>query len=261
MSSRARLPASHGTRRVTKLDSIQSASLHTAALQEQLREARASRQGLSVMGITGNHHALSGQQTPAIKPRTLEPCVLQTGPVRLPAAQLPFPMPTWTLPAKASGRLWTPPGGTRPGTSWQWPGTLEWPVKVWDGPLPAQSTVLDTSTVPDIRKESITGEMRENASQPGRISVSQWLTQANPQLNVVNSGQLDGSLRQPIVIKDDPTRSAYRAWPTIDLVEEEQEQGEGTGQFHEYVKVRHKVEYRDRKTGKIITDPRRSSKY
>ena len=109
---KSKTPNISGTRRATKLDIIRSASLHTVALEEQLREARASRQGLSAMGLTGAQHALPSQQTPAIIPRMLEPRGLQNGQARLPTAQLPFPMPTWTLPTKVHGKLWTPPGGT-----------------------------------------------------------------------------------------------------------------------------------------------------
>ena len=50
-------PDVSGTRRVTKLDIIRAASLNTASLEEQLREARASRPELSTAGLTGAQRA------------------------------------------------------------------------------------------------------------------------------------------------------------------------------------------------------------
>ena len=52
-------PDVSGTRRVTKLDIICAASINTAALEEQLREARASQPELSTTGPTGAQTAKS----------------------------------------------------------------------------------------------------------------------------------------------------------------------------------------------------------
>ena len=67
---KSQTPNVSGTRRVTKLDIIRSASLHTASLEEQLREARASRPEMSAIGLTGAQHAPLSQT--ANVPRTLE---------------------------------------------------------------------------------------------------------------------------------------------------------------------------------------------
>ena len=135
--------------------------------------------------------------------------------------------------------------------------TLEWPVKVWEDPLPAPATRLDRPAVPDTRTESPTGEARKDASRRGGIRVSPWLTQANPQASRGNYNQMNGSPDQPIIIKDDPTRSDYRTWPTIDLIDEDQDPEGRTAQVREYVRIRHDVEYRDTRTGETITDPKR----
>ena len=68
---------------------------------------------------------------------------------------------------------------------------------------------------------------------------------------------MNGSSDQPIIIKDDPTRSDYRTWPTINLTDEDRNPEGRTAQVREYVRIRHDVEYRDTRTGEMITDPKR----
>ena len=157
-------PDVSGTRRVTKLDIIRAASLNTASLEEQLREARASQPELSAAGLTGAQRAPLSQTA------------------RPPTTQLPFPMPTWTVPAKVHGKLWTPPGGTQPKNSWRWPQTLEWPVQVWEDPLPTPATRLDRPAAPGTQ-DRVTHRRGEKGRKP-----TWW----NKGVSMVDSGQPPG---------------------------------------------------------------------
>ena len=176
---------------------------------------------------------------------------------------------------------------------WRWPGTINWPVGVWSNPLPLQPTSQDTLAEPVVRMEPVTEEVKEgqnnlvvsrqeivetteptwppspgqllappegyedeNKNQHGRVNVARWLTNSTTQLDFVNLDQLGRSITQPIVIDADPTRSAYRTWPTVNLVEEDKEYGEGAVHLPEFTKVRHEVEDKDKRTKKVIRDPR-----
>ena len=204
-------PDVSGTRRVTKLDIIRAASLNTTSLEEQLREARASQPELSTAGLTGAQPA-----------RPLTTHIL-------------FPMPTWTVPAKVHGKLWTLPDVTQPGKNWMWPKTLEWSVQVWEDPLPTAGP--DRPAASATQTKPPTGGERTKASRRGEIRVSPWLIQANPQAGQGQHHPMNGSSDQPIIVKDDPTRSDFRTWPTITLTEEEQSPEGRTAQVREYVRI------------------------
>ena len=219
-----------GTRRVTKLEIIRAASLNTDSLEEQLKQALASQPGLAPAVPTGD-------QTAGALP-----------------TQLPCPMPIWKIPTKVQGRLWTPPEARQPGPAWRWPPTLEWPVQVWEDPLPATATGSPTASATQAR--TLTGGDKTREDRQGKIRVSPWLIQANPQAGHSQPPPMDGSPARPFVIEDDPTRSDFRTWPTITLTEEQSPEGK-TASVRESGRVLHDVEYRDAKTGEEITEPKR----
>ena len=97
-----------GNQHTTRIDIIRAASLHTDSLEEQLKQALAAQPGSAAAGV-------------------------------LPT-QLPCPMPSWEVPTKVQGKLWTPPAARQPNAAWKWPPTIQWPVQVWEGPLPATTT-------------------------------------------------------------------------------------------------------------------------
>ena len=223
-------PDVSGTRRVTKLDIIRAASINTASLEKQLREARASQPELNTTGLTGAQPA---------KP--------------LPT-QILCPMPTWTIPTKVHGKLWTPPEVGQPGQNWIWPQTLEWPVQVWEDPLPTAGP--DRPAASATQTQPLTGGEKTKASRRGEIRVSPWLIQANPQAGQSQHHPMNGSSDQPFIVEDDPTRSDFKTWPTITLTEEQSPEGR-TAQVREYVRIQHDVEYRDTQTGEEITEAKR----